>query len=138
MQRLRTSALLARLVLAWLMLTLGVAVASPLAHPQAMELVCTTAAAAKLIVLNDDGDQAAPQNHHALDCPLCLQFSAPPSISMTAITHPQPLAHALRPVVAATLAALVGARPTSRPVLISGARAYGCSLWLRRAGRRLP
>ncbi len=86
-----------------------------------MELVCTTAAAAKLIVLNDDGDQAAPQNHHALDCPLCLQFSAPPSISMTAITHPQPLAHALRPVVAATLAALVGAPlpPRGPPLVLS-------------------
>ena len=121
MQRLRTSTLLARLVLAWLMLTLGVAVASPLVHPQAMGLVCTTAGATKLVVVGDDGDQAAPQNHHALDCPLCLQFSAPPSINVTAITHPQPLAHALRPVVAATLAALVGAPlpPRGPPLVLS-------------------
>jgi hypothetical protein len=120
MQRLRTSTLLARLVLAWLMLTLGVAVASPLMHPQAMELVCTTAGATKLVVLDDDGNQAA-QNHHTLDCALCLQFSAPPSVCLTAFTHPQPLAHALRPVVAATLAALVGAPlpPRGPPLVLS-------------------
>src|SRR5690606_37534878 len=42
MQMLRNSRFLARLVMAWFMLTLGIAVASPIVHPQAMEVVCTS------------------------------------------------------------------------------------------------
>mgnify|MGYP007055625982 FL=1 len=41
MHALRNSVSLARLVMAWFALTLGLAIASPLVHPQAMELVCT-------------------------------------------------------------------------------------------------
>ncbi|PIF90716.1 hypothetical protein CLU86_1605 [Acidovorax sp. 62] len=109
MQRLRSLSLLARLILAWFVLTVGVAIASPIVHPQTMELVCTTGGAAKLVVLDDDGEQATTALHHTLDCPLCLQFSAPAALDQAAVVHPEPLAHALQKAVAATMAALVGA-----------------------------
>ncbi len=109
MQRLRSLSLLARLILAWFVLTVGVAIASPIVHPQTMELVCTTGGAAKLVVLDDDGEQATTAVHHTLDCPLCLQLSAPAALDQAAVHHPEPLAHALQTAVAATIAAMVGA-----------------------------
>lgn len=109
MHLLRTSSMLARLILAWFVLTLGAAIASPLVRPQALELVCTTGSTAKLVVLGD-GSPDAPSAPHGLDCPLCLHFGTPPSQAQSlAVVHPQPLAHALPPIVAATLAAIAGA-----------------------------
>ena len=75
MQTLRHARFLARLVLAWFVLALGVAVASPLVKPQAMELVCSSAGNVKLVQTGDDGSQPSG---HVLDCPLCLLASAPP------------------------------------------------------------
>lgn len=64
-----------RLLLAWLLLALGVAVASPLVQPQAMQIVCS-ADGAKLVASTEDG---APQGGRAmLDCPLCATPGAPP------------------------------------------------------------
>ena len=77
MHRLRQARLLARLVLAWLLLSLGVAVASPLVQPQSMQLLCSPASGGfKLITV--DGDGAPVSDTHHLDCPLCLPLSAPP------------------------------------------------------------
>jgi hypothetical protein len=79
MQTLRHATFLARLVLAWFALTLGVAIASPMVHPQAMELVCSGVGALKLV---DQADgSTAPASGHTLDCPLCASFSAPPATS---------------------------------------------------------
>jgi hypothetical protein len=50
MSTLRHLAVLHRCVLAWFLLSLGVAVAAPVVHPQAMELVCSAAGAIKVIV----------------------------------------------------------------------------------------
>lgn len=75
MHCLRRSRHLARLVLAWLVLAMGVAVASPLVRPAAVALVCTTAGVA---LVSTDGGQALPVPGHALDCPLCLHLLAPP------------------------------------------------------------
>lgn len=41
MHRLRQARFLARLVLAWFALPLGVALASPLVQPQSLEMVCS-------------------------------------------------------------------------------------------------
>lgn len=102
--------MLARLILAWFVLTLGVATASPLVHPQAMELVCTAGSTAKLVVLGDEDAPGAPSAFHALDCPLCLHCSAPlPPAQPLSGVRPQPLAHALRWIVAAALPAIAGA-----------------------------
>ncbi|WP_225784797.1 DUF2946 domain-containing protein [Xenophilus sp. Marseille-Q4582] len=108
MQWLRTTALIARLALAWFVLSLGVAVASPLVKPQALELVCGAGASAKLVVLDDEGRSVAA-GHHALDCPACLAATlAPPVITLQLpAAAPAPLAQ--HPFHAAHLAALTGA-----------------------------
>jgi hypothetical protein len=89
MQALRRANFLARLVLAWFALTLGVAIASPLVNPQAMELVCSGAGALKLVVKADGS--TAPADGHTLDCPLCASFSAPPAAThaVTAMALPR-------------------------------------------------
>lgn len=121
MQTLRTSSLLARLILAWFMLTMGAAIASPIVHPQAMQLVCTSGNAIKLVVVGDDDTDADSVGHLALDCPLCLHFSAPAPQARSVVEPPQPLAHALLPAVKATIAALVGAPlpPRGPPAFVS-------------------
>ena len=55
MQTLRNARLIARLVLVWFALSLGVAVASPLVAPKAALLVCS-GASVKLIVQGADGE----------------------------------------------------------------------------------
>lgn len=56
-------------VLAWLMVSLGVVIVSPLIKPQAMEMVCSFASSAKLIVVGDnDSSQGGEPNPV---CPLC-------------------------------------------------------------------
>lgn len=108
MQWLRSSSSLARLVLAWVMLTVGVAVASPIVSPQTMQLVCTTNSGMKLVV-GDNPAEESGVGSYGLDCPLCLHFAAPAPEMRSAKDIVQPLAHALLPTVAATLAAKVGA-----------------------------
>jgi hypothetical protein len=108
MHKLRSSSWLARLILAWFVSTLGVAMASPLIHPQAMELVCTTGSMVKLVVVGEDG-VVTESGSHTLDCAMCLNVAAPPPLGFSPATYSQPLAHALLPVVVARMAALVGA-----------------------------
>lgn len=107
MDLLRQARLLARLVLAGFVLALGVAIASPLIHPQSMELVCATGGAMKLIVKNVDG--TAQERGHTLDCPLCASLAAPPPAIQAVVALPSPLAHALRPLPAAHIAARTAA-----------------------------
>lgn len=75
MQRLRSTAVLARLVLAWFVLSVGAAMASPLVHPGSFQLVCG-AGSVKLLAQQDDGD-AAPAAL-TLDCALCTPAMVPP------------------------------------------------------------
>ena len=96
-------------MLAWFAVAVGVATASPFVNPQAMELICSAAGEIKLIALSDDGAQE--QRGHTLDCPLCIHsggaMPAPPAgWSQPAL---QPLAHALRPIAAAHIAARAAA-----------------------------
>jgi len=74
MRRLRSAAFLARCVLAWFVVALGVAVAAPLVQPRALQLVCG-AGAVKL--LPQDGEDAAPAAL-TLDCALCAPALGPP------------------------------------------------------------
>jgi hypothetical protein len=111
MQRLRNAAFLARLVLAWFALSLGVAMASPLVKPQSVELVCAGGGAMKLLVKNDQGK---PTGSHTLDCPACVALDAPPVAATRAAEPPHPLAYVLQPVAAARIAALTAAPPPSR------------------------
>ena len=98
---------LARLVLAWFVLAIGVAVASPLVHPQAMELICSGSGAIKVVVKTDDGAQEF--SSHTLDWPLCAHAGAPPPASQAQLPVVHPLAHALRPIPAAHIAARTAA-----------------------------
>ncbi|HSI54715.1 MAG: hypothetical protein ACAH21_05160 [Ramlibacter sp.] len=76
MQRLRQATVLARLVLVWFALAIGVAVAAPLVHPQDLQLVCSAGGTVKLIA--QDADSGQPSSVHTLDCPLCATMAAPP------------------------------------------------------------
>lgn len=118
MQAFRTSTALPRLVLAWFVLALGVAVAGPIVKPQAMELICSVAGEIKLIVKTDDGAQEQPA--HTLDCPLCLAAGTPPPAPVAAAEPLQPLSHAVRPLVAAHIAWLTAAPlPARGPPFLS-------------------
>ncbi len=79
MHALRNAHFIARLVLVWFALSLGVAVASPLVAPKSMELVCSSAGAVKWVFAGDDSPRTA-QGHSTLDCPLCASLSAPPAV----------------------------------------------------------
>lgn len=94
MQTLRHTRFLARLVLVWFALALGVAIASPLVNPQSIELVCASGGAMKLIVKSEDGSQAT--SSHTLDCPLCASVGAPPPLARVQAAAPASLAQAQR------------------------------------------
>ena len=98
---------LARLVLVWFALSIGVAVASPMVHPKAMDLVCTSSGAMKWLAVDDatDGGTDTATDHHAVDCPMCASFSAPLPAVRTVVLPVSPLAHALQPLRAAHIAA---------------------------------
>ena len=96
-----------RLVLAWFVMSVGVAVASPLVYPQSMELICTGTGAIKLLIKTDDG--AKEISGHSLDCPLCAHVGAPPPATRAHVPMDHPLARALRPIQAAHIAARAGA-----------------------------
>ena len=82
MDDLRNSLSLTRLVLAWFLLTLGIAVASPIVHPSAFDVVCTASGSMQIVVLDEVGQDApTPGDQHLLDCPLCLTITVPPAYS---------------------------------------------------------
>lgn len=109
MQILRNFTFLARLVLAWVVLSLGVAVASPIVKPQNVLLVCTGSGAMKVLVTADDGS-TSEVGSASMDCPLCASFSAPPPPASTQTMEPaQPLAYALQSIPAAHIAARTAA-----------------------------
>ncbi|WP_198088697.1 hypothetical protein [Variovorax sp. E3] len=103
MHALRTFCSLHRLVLAWFMASLLIAVASPIVHPQAMELVCSSAGTIKVIVQGEDG--AVELGTAAMDCPLCMVSGPPPATAQLKLPTPLPLGRALQSIPAARLAA---------------------------------
>lgn len=109
MQALRNSTPLARLVVAWFFLALGIAIAAPIVNPQTMEMLCSANGSMKMVVIDDNGQQVTANGQHALDCPLCLSISAPPPHPTQHSATPQPLGLALQPIVSARIAAFMGA-----------------------------
>lgn len=108
MHTLRHARHLARLMVAWFVLSLGVAVASPLVAPLDMQLVCSSTGALKVLVKSDDGSKAT-QTGHTLDCPLCAALGAPPPVHTLALPPVLPLGHVLQSIPAARIAALTAA-----------------------------
>lgn len=98
---------LARFVLVWFVLSIGVAVASPWVHPKTMDWVCTSSGTMKWVALDDapDSDAAATVVQHTLDCPMCASFSAPLPVLRVPSWTASPLAQALQPLTAAHIAA---------------------------------
>ena len=69
MQTLRHAHFLARFVLVWFALAIGVAIASPIVNPQAIELICSgSGGAMKLLVKSDDGARNCPATRWTAPC----------------------------------------------------------------------
>ncbi|MFZ6771489.1 DUF2946 domain-containing protein [Undibacterium sp. SXout7W] len=108
---------LIRAVLCLYILTLGVAMASPMFKSEAMNLICTSTGY-KLVSQtgeignkpgNDNGDSSKSITH-LLDCSLCLATGIPPALpQQDACEPPHVLSYALRSIPAACLAAIVAA-----------------------------
>ena len=99
MQSLRNAKLFARFVLAWFVLSIGVAIASPIVKPQSMQLVCSASGVVKLQA--DTGDDDAGALRATLDCPLCAAVGAPPPQVSLQVLAPMGLSYALHHAVTA-------------------------------------
>ena len=106
LSRLRAATCLARLVLAWFVCSLGVAVAAPLVHPSAAQMVCTGKGLMKLVVYQTDGSlqEVGTALKGTADCPMCGLVAAPPPETSVSVEPPHPLAYALTPLRAAEIA----------------------------------
>ena len=102
MDYLRQTKTLARLVLVWFALSLGVAMASSLVAPKATEMVCTSGGMLKIVSL--DGNDSIAPSHGQMDCALCAPMALPPAPCSVQLVQPSPLSHALQPVAAAHIA----------------------------------
>jgi hypothetical protein len=112
MQTLRNAHLIARFMLVWFALSIGVAMASPLVKPQAMELICSSAGVMKVLFTTDGAGHDAAQP--TLDCPLCAATSAPPPLARLAAEPAQLLAYVQPGIAADPLAAFPAAPPPAR------------------------
>ncbi|WP_028606109.1 hypothetical protein [Ottowia thiooxydans] len=110
---LRSVGHLGRWVLLWFMLSLGVAMASPIVNPSALDMVCSSAGMVKVVVQTDDGvrELGAVQ----LDCPMCMPTGTPPPITGCAAPPlPQALRHVLEFIASARIATDTAAPPLAR------------------------
>lgn len=111
MQPLRSARFLARLMLAWFVLAIGVAVASPVVQPRGLELVC---AGGGLKLLQQGGDgEALPSV--GLDCPLCATAAAPPPAAAEAALPVLAHAAAVAPIRCTHVATLLPSPPARGP-----------------------
>jgi hypothetical protein len=112
LQNLRRATSLARWVLLGFVLSLGVAIASPIVNPQATQLICSGSGVMKVIVTSADGStEVASQN---MDCPLCASIVAPPAALKVSFEPAQPLSYALLSIPAAVIAKRTAAPPPAR------------------------
>jgi len=95
--------LIARLVLVWFALFIGVAIASPIFKPTETQMVCSSAGGMKMVVSGEEGAEAKLTSN--MDCPLCAPVAVPLQSGSTSFDHASPLAHSLHPVAAAIIAA---------------------------------
>ena len=119
MQTLRNAHRLARFVLVWFVLFVGVSVASPLVNPQASQMVCSAMGGMKMVSPDEAGGDTVKLSS-SMDCPLCAHVCAPPVPVVLHWEHPQALAYALRPIASAHIAWLTGSPlPPRGPPAIS-------------------
>lgn len=119
MSALRHSRSIASVLLVWFVMSLGVAVASPWVQPKAMQIVCTSAGAVKVIVQTEGGAQDIGAGQ--MDCPLCaLSGAPPPPAQRTNLPNVLPLERAVQSIPAARLAAATAAPlPARGPPLLA-------------------
>ncbi len=103
---------IARFMLVWFALSIGVAIAAPLVQPQGMQLVCSGSGASKLVVGDADAQDSAVLQ--VLHCPLCAGIGAPPPLDILAFTNAPPLGYALPVQDRAQLAPVATAPPPAR------------------------
>ncbi|GAB3774187.1 hypothetical protein GCM10028796_48050 [Ramlibacter monticola] len=104
MESLRRAHRLARLVLAWFVLSVGVAVAAPALQTQGFDVVCSGGGGTKLMA-GADGD-AGHGHDHTKDCRMCVLTGLPSVDIVFAAQQPPVAAPApLLPVVHAAQAA---------------------------------
>jgi hypothetical protein len=102
LQTLRCATALARGVLLGFVLSLGVAIASPIVNPQATQLICSASGGMKVIVTSADGStEVASQS---MDCPLCVSIIAPPPVLKSTFEPVQARSYALQPNPTAIIA----------------------------------
>ena len=107
MESLRRVRFIARLVLAWFALSVGIAIASPILNPQGLKWVCSAAGTIKLLATNDGG--SAHANGHTPECPVCSTTGAPPPVAVAFSAVPLPLSRAVQSIPAARIAWLTAA-----------------------------
>lgn len=112
MQTLRRARTVTRFVLVWFALSIGVAIASPIIKPRAIELICSGSGAMKVLVKTDDG--TLEPSGHTLDCPLCAPSSAPPPAARQAAQAAQALAYMPRSIPATRMASRTAAPLSAR------------------------
>ena len=103
MYKAATHKLIARLVLVWFALFIGVAIASPILNPTETQMVCSSAGGMKMVPSSEEGAEAKLTAN--MDCPLCAPVVVPLQSGSTTFDHASPLAHSLHPVAAAIIAA---------------------------------
>jgi hypothetical protein len=108
MRTLRHFTFISRCVLAWFVLSLGAAIASPIVKPQDILLVCSGSGAMKVLVKAADGS-AVEVASNTMDCPLCAPMAAPPPTARLATEPVQPLSYALQGIASAHIAARTAA-----------------------------
>ncbi len=98
----RNSRLVAALVLLWFVAFLGSAIASTVAHPDSLQVVCSATGGMKFVDIGDDGQ---PKVSGSADCPLCISVMTPPPPPHAALFDTRsPLAYALQAIPAAHIA----------------------------------
>ncbi|MFZ6648550.1 DUF2946 family protein [Undibacterium sp. TJN25] len=120
MHALRFSRQLIRFVLFLYVLTLGVAIASPLVNPEAMDLICTSTGYKSISKLDASGKKTEAGKSHLLDCPMCMVAGITPFPVLHDVAEPpHALSYALRAIPAARLASLTAAPLPARgpPIL---------------------
>lgn len=106
MQTLRNANILARLVLVWFALFIGVSIASPIVKPSTLGMVCVGSGGIKLVDAGEEGSTVKVSGN--MDCPLCVPVMLVPRADDLSATPPDGLSHAMQPIHAAHIAWLTG------------------------------
>jgi hypothetical protein len=103
MHALRQAKFIARLMLVWFVFSIGIASASPLVSPKAMELVCSSGGVMKLV--SSDNNNTDKHDNAMPNCAMCMLAALPSAPLGTTFDKPSDLSHALHPRAAAYIAA---------------------------------